>query len=93
MLDYPWSQTTFWLDYVSVPVLAATDLVLDAFGDTFTLPLAAVKATRRAIEGPSSSVNYTIATPQAAETVIVPPGATPLAPPRPLGAPSPTSPR
>lgn len=75
MLDYPWSGTTFYLDYVLVPVLAVADLVLDAFGDTFTLPIAAVKATYRAIEGPNASPG--VATPQAAEPAAAQSPATP----------------
>jgi hypothetical protein len=95
MLDYPWSQTTSYIDYVTVPVLATVDLFLDAIGDTFTLPISVVKTVRRSLDRPESPSNYylpvevPILTPQPGAA----PQGTPLTPPRPVPSPTPTSPR
>ena len=52
--DYPWESVETYLDYVTVPLLAAGDLVFDVIGDTLTLPYTAVEVYRRATHRPAA---------------------------------------
>lgn len=52
--DYPWKPVVTYLDYVTVPLLAAGNLVFDVIGDTLTLPYTAVEAYRRATYRPAA---------------------------------------
>jgi uncharacterized protein YceK len=85
MLDYPWSHTVSFVDYVTVPVLAVLALGFDVVFDTITLPYTAYEEIYRVVKRPESSTNYVpgVAPPQAPGTPPAP-GAAPLPPPRPV---------
>jgi hypothetical protein len=53
IMDYPWERTDSFLDYVTVPPLAAFDLFFALVGDTITLPYTGYEEVRRAYYGPS----------------------------------------
>ncbi|MBN9122180.1 MAG: hypothetical protein J0I06_24080 [Planctomycetes bacterium] len=84
---YPWSNTTPYVDYVAIPLLAVVNLALDGAGDTITLPYTAVESMRRALRRPDASSGYVpiAATAPAQEPVApaVPPAPAPLPVPRP----------
>lgn len=85
MTEYPWSETTSYLDYAVIPILAAGDLFFTGIGDTITLPYTAVEEARRAFRRPDTSANFVpvaapepVATPERVSTTQPPPRLAPV---------------
>lgn len=88
IFDYPLSKATESIDYVAIPLLAATDILWSTVGDTITLPYTALETFRRHVhhhKAKSSAPGGAIP----AESVIPPTPATPPVPPLPLPPPTP----